>query len=101
MVQSLFKSFPRNQLATKEQSFSRNPLTPRFHMNSRVQLKFPTPNAWGSNSPPPTLGARVRRSWLRPTAEDMSAFGQHRKFPPHVRKTSQLWNPGYLPPGGL
>ena len=23
----------------------------RFHMKSRVQFKFPTPNAWGSNSP--------------------------------------------------
>ena len=27
-------------------------------------------------------------SWLRLTAEDVSAFGQHRKFPPHARKTS-------------
>ena len=27
-------------------------------------------------------------SRLRPTAEDMSAFGQYRKFPPHARKTS-------------
>ena len=26
--------------------------------------------------------------WLGPTAEDVSAFGQHRKFPPHPRKTS-------------
>ena len=26
--------------------------------------------------------------WLRPTAEDVSAFGQHRKFPPYARKTS-------------
>ena len=28
-------------------------------------------------------------SWLRLTAEDVStsAFGQHRKFPPHARKT--------------
>ena len=24
-----------------------------LHMKSRVQFKFPTPNAWGSNSPPP------------------------------------------------
>ena len=32
--------------------------------------------------------SRLRRSWLRPTAEDVSAFGQHRKFPPHARKTS-------------
>ena len=30
----------------------------------------------------------MTRSWLRPTAEDVSAFGQHRKFPPHARKTS-------------
>ena len=29
-----------------------------------------------------------RRSWLRSTAEEVSAFGQHRKFPPHARKTS-------------
>ena len=38
---------------------------------------------------------RLRRSWLRPTAENVSAFGQHRKFPPHARKTSgtqgNLW----------
>ena len=27
-------------------------------------------------------------SWLRPTAEDVSAFGQHRKFQPQARKTS-------------
>ena len=31
---------------------------------------------------------RVGRSWLRPTAEEVSAFGQHPKFPPHARKTS-------------
>ena len=30
----------------------------------------------------------LRHSWLRPTAEDVSAFGQHRKFPPRARKTS-------------
>ena len=30
--------------------------------------------------------ARLRRSWLRPTAEDVSAFGQHRKFPLLARK---------------
>ena len=40
-----------------------------------------------------TLGARdfssaVSGFWLRPTAEDVSAFGQHRKFPLHARKTS-------------
>ena len=42
--------------------FHENPLTPRppcssphqrFHMKSRVQFKFSTPKAWGSNSPPP------------------------------------------------
>ena len=42
--------------------FQENPLTPRphdssprqrFYMKSRVQFKFPTPKAWGSNSPPP------------------------------------------------
>ena len=27
-------------------------------------------------------------SRLRPTAEEVSAFGQHRNFPPHARKTS-------------
>ena len=32
--------------------------------------------------------SRLRRSWLRPTAEDVSAFGQHWKLPPHARKTS-------------
>ena len=32
--------------------------------------------------------ASLRRSWLRPTAEDVSAVGQHRRFPPHARKTS-------------
>ena len=34
--------------------------------------------------------SRLRRSWLRLTAkfEDVSAFGQHRKFPPHAKKTS-------------
>ena len=25
----------------------------KFYMKSRVQFKFPTPKAWGSNSPPP------------------------------------------------
>ena len=38
---------------------------------------------------PETFLARFpRRSWLRPTAEAVSALGQHRKFPPHARKTS-------------
>ena len=37
-------------------------------------------------------------SRLRPTAEDVSAFGQHRNFPAHARKTSgtrgtALWTP--------
>ena len=32
--------------------------------------------------------SRLRSSWLRPTAEDVSAFGQHRKFPPQARITS-------------
>ena len=32
--------------------------------------------------------SRLRRSWLRPTAQDVSAFGQHRKSPPHARKTT-------------
>ena len=29
-----------------------------------------------------------RRSWLRPMAEDVAAFGQHRKFRQQARKTS-------------
>ena len=33
--------------------------------------------------------SRLRRSWLRPTAEHVSAFGQHRKFLPRARKTSR------------
>ena len=32
--------------------------------------------------------SRLRSSWLRPTAEDVSAFGQHRKFLPYARITS-------------
>ena len=37
-----------------------------------------------------TLGARDFSSAVSGfgTAEDVSAFGQHRKFPPHARKTS-------------
>ena len=34
--------------------------------------------------------------WLRPTAEDVSAFGQHRKFPPHARKTTGTEGKGVL-----
>ena len=30
----------------------------------------------------------TRRSWIRPTAEDVSALSQHRKFTLHARKTS-------------
>ena len=38
---------------------------------------------------PETFLARFPVSvWLRPTTEDVSAFGQHRKFPPYARKTS-------------
>ena len=33
-----------------------------------------------------TLGARDFSSAV--SAQDVSAFGQHRKFPPHARKTS-------------
>ena len=40
-----------------------------------------------STAPCQRFFSRLRRSWLRPTAEDVSAFGQHRKFPPHARKT--------------
>ena len=30
----------------------------------------------------------LRRSWLRPTAEDVLGFGRHRKCPLHARKTA-------------
>ena len=43
-----------------------------------------------STAPCQRFFSRLRRSWLRPTAEDVSAFGQHRKFPPHARKTSGI-----------
>ena len=36
---------------------------------------------------------KLRRSWLRPTTEDLSAFGQPRKFPPRAREKN-LWYPG-------
>ena len=36
----------------------------------------------------PVSASLYPRLWLRPTAEDISAFGQHRKFSPHARKTS-------------
>ena len=32
--------------------------------------------------------SRAINSWFRPTAEAVSAFGQHRKFPAHERKNS-------------
>ena len=41
-----------------------------------------------STAPCQRFFSRLRRSWLRPTAEDVSAFGQHRKFPPQARKNS-------------
>ena len=37
-------------------------------------------------------------SRLRPTAEDVLAFGQHRKFPPHARKTSGTQGRAILTP---
>ena len=45
--------------------------------------------------------ALLRHLWvllpgLRPTAEDVSTFGQHRKFPPHARKTSGTEGKGVL-----
>ena len=45
---------------------------------------------------PVSVKSRLRRSWLRPTAEDVSTFGQHRKFPkiPAAREKN-LWYPGY------
>ena len=36
-------------------------------------------------------------SRLWPTAEDVSAFGQHQKFPPHARKTSVIQGRVILP----
>ena len=47
-----------------------------------------------------TFSSLLRRSWLPPTAEDVSAFGQHRKFPrtqekplvPRVRRASRTWH---------
>ena len=41
-----------------------------------------------STAPCQRFFSRLCRSWLRPTTEDVSAFGQHRKFPPQARKTS-------------
>ena len=37
--------------------------------------------------------SRLRRSWLRPTAEDVSAFGQTPKTP--AAREKNLWYPGY------
>ena len=69
-AQSLFKPFPRDQLATNAPSFQRRPSNTasamiirhvqsaqRFHMKSRLRFEFPTSFAWGSNPPPP------RRLW--------------------------------------
>ena len=68
---SLFKPFPRNQLATKAQSFPRkspqhrvphdSPPRKRFHMKSWVQFKFPT--SWKTliiKFPPPRDGKGVK-----------------------------------------
>ena len=87
--------------------------SPRRYISIQTSPAFPSGDLRGWYSPHPilhhstgTLGARdfssavsglcqvfivtraKSRSWLRPTAEDVSAFGQHRKFPPHARKTS-------------
>ena len=39
-----------------------------------------------STAPCQRFFSRLRRLWLRLMAEDVSAFGQRRKFPPHARK---------------
>ena len=41
-----------------------------------------------STAPCQRFFSRLRRSGIRPTAEDVSVFIQHRKFPLHARKTS-------------
>ena len=72
MAKSLFKPFPRNQLATKAQSFPRKSSNTarvphdssprqRFFMKSRVEFKFPTP--WKTlmiKFPPPRDGKGVK-----------------------------------------
>ena len=45
-------------------------------------------NPWPPGCQRLFLARFLSGSWLRPTAEDVSAFGQHRKFPPRARKTS-------------
>ena len=66
-------------------------LTQFFAAAKESQEKFRL--VWDSNPWPPGcqrlfLARFLSGSWLRPTAEDVSAFGQHRKFPPRARKTS-------------
>ena len=59
---------------------------------SKTRLVFTNANALASMVPwvPETFLARFSGffSRLRPAAEDVSAFGQQRKFPPHATKTS-------------
>ena len=81
-------------------SITRNLFT-RFDLSRETYAKHSIGALfWTFNHCPLTLGARdfssavsglcqvfgFACSWLRPTAEDVSAFGQHRKFPPHARK---------------
>ena len=58
-----------------------------YHVSLRGQWSI-TLGARDFSSAVSRFFSRLRRSWLRPTAEDVSAFGQHQKFPPHARKTS-------------
>ena len=41
-----------------------------------------------TNEPQRTSAGRLDATWLQPKAEDVSAFGQHQRFPLHARKTS-------------
>ena len=55
----------------------------------KLSLSFPAPRTlpWVPETFPARFPVSVKSfSRLRPTTEDVSAFGQHRKFPPHARK---------------
>ena len=51
---------------------------------SKVELPW-VPETFLARFP---VSVKLRRSGIRPTAEDVSAFSQHRNFPLHARKTS-------------
>ena len=60
-------------------------------MRDRCKLSLSFPATRTLSCLPETFLARFpvsvkSFSRLRPTTEDVSAFGQHRKFPPHARK---------------